>query len=338
MLKQVTTEDERYKEIQKKRIYYKETVICSNCRSDLMWKCGCTSLYTGGMDGYPVELVPRIYIGSSLYLGNNEFMKEKNIGYILNCANSGLMKYVKKKHIIQLSLDGLDEENYDIIGELGERALSYVREALDSSDKSIYINCKMGINRSAVISGYVIWSLNYKLSMEEVIEKIIEKRPICFSNNYFIRHLLYIGDTEDRYKSLRRDEEKNMVYEVYIESKEGIMYPISSSRSQFLNYIKPRRGAKLKLYSYIKYSIEELIESLNILNKLEVYINKCRGLKGGLEELIIEDIRGIDMENSIVKLLDIKITDEEKELMRYMRGEMVERNELIERYEERTII
>lgn len=338
MEKQVAIEDYRYKEIQKKRLYYRETVICNNCREDLMWKCRCSSLYTEGLDGYPVELIPRIYIGSSIYLGNNEFMKEKNIGYILNCANSSLMKYVKKKHIIQLSLDGIDEENYDIIGEIGDRALSYVRDALDNSDKSIYINCKMGINRSAVISGYVIWSLNYKWSMEEVIEKIIEKRPICFSNNYFIRHLLYVGDTEDRYKCLNMDEENNVIYEVYIESKEGIIYPISSGRSKFLNYIKPRKGAKLKLYSYIKYTLEELIESLNMIKKLEKFMSRCRGYNGGIYELRIEDIMEIEMENSIIKLLDINIREEEKELMRYMKGELVKQNELIEIYDKIKII
>jgi protein-tyrosine phosphatase len=201
---QVQEENINYQYLLTLKRYNQISEKCRHCKSKKpIMECICSfKLDKGCIDPYPVCIFPRIYLGSARYLKDNDFLISKNIGFILNCAYPELLDNLEEndynKTIEKLTLNALDDDNYPIINLFGEKSYDFICDALEKSEKNIYIHCQMGFNRSATIAAYCIWKLDEERTMINVINSITKQRPCTFSNHFFIRHLLGIYEEKKK--------------------------------------------------------------------------------------------------------------------------------------------
>jgi len=195
-IRQVREDDVSYVVVDAIKKYHCLIKKCDICKSKAILECACYfNVEHGGYDDKPVEIYPRIYLGSSYYLKKDEFLQKNNIGYILNCAYPSLLDNLSKNEynssLEKLTLNAYDDTDYPIIDLFGDLSFDFVYDALINSSKNIFIHCQMGYNRSAIIASYIIWKLkNNTEDICKIICNIIRLRPFTFSNKFFIRHSL----------------------------------------------------------------------------------------------------------------------------------------------------
>lgn len=163
--------------------------FCTKCkyRYDL---CSCNLSKFGDIDPEPMEIYPGLFLGSLLYLENDEWTDEKNIINTINLTEKDYDEHslLTLKKFNTLHLPSLDIKDYPIIRENGEKTYEFTKNCLDKN-QNVYIHCLMGYNRSACIICYIIWRLSNQ-KMKDIIKSVIEKRPCVFSNRSFIKQLL----------------------------------------------------------------------------------------------------------------------------------------------------
>ncbi len=124
------------------------------------------------------KITDRIYLGNIAGAQNNSFLKENNIGYIINLSNQW---YPKSKEINYLDIPISDSPNTNIKYYFPE-IISFFNKGLNSN-QNIYIHCRAGISRST--TGLIAFLMSKGLSMKDAINYVYSKRNIIQPNQGF---------------------------------------------------------------------------------------------------------------------------------------------------------
>ncbi len=141
------------------------------------------------------RIIDHIYLGNLNSAHNEEFLKNENIGAILNCTVAEeFHPYFLNKPRFRLNVeDSRDRENIEKFRDLLPKSVQFIEEQIDNN-RIVYIHCYWGLMRSAtVVAAYLI--KNYHYTPKEAISFIKQKRPQALSSLYNYNDLL-----EDYYK------------------------------------------------------------------------------------------------------------------------------------------
>jgi len=123
------------------------------------------------MDNYN-EIITNLFLGNINAANDENFIKKYKIKYIINLSNEkiNIFPNIKYKHI------NIDDDPSENIYKYFDKCTSIIDECL-SNNKSILINCKLGLSRSAsIIVAYFIKIKN--LSVSESHDVVNNKRSI----------------------------------------------------------------------------------------------------------------------------------------------------------------
>jgi hypothetical protein len=181
---------EDFEEILDFASYLQENTFCKKCIKSRFDLCSCNRSKYGDIDPEPAEIYPGLYLGSILFIEDDEWMYEKDIKCTINMTENDYLgnKIISMKEIDICHLPSIDKKDFPIIREYGEKAFEFVKSNLEKNNK-IFIHCLMGYNRSACIACYLVWRLTHR-SMKDIIKEVMELRPCIFSNTSFIKQLL----------------------------------------------------------------------------------------------------------------------------------------------------
>lgn len=131
------------------------------------------------------KITDRIYLGNIAGAQNNKFLKENNIGYIINLSN---LWYPKSKEINYLDIPIHDTPNSNIKYYFPE-IIGFFNKGL-RSDQNIYIHCRAGISRST--SGLLAFLMSKGLTMKDAVNYVYSRRNIIQPNpGFWIQLMIY---------------------------------------------------------------------------------------------------------------------------------------------------
>ena len=135
------------------------------------------NLINAGMD----YICDNIFLGDNIAASNETYLKENNIGAVVNCAKDLISNYIEIK-FLELYLYDLSIE---IIIPKFEVAYKFIKEY---SDNNILIHCLQGKSRS--VSLVVFYLMKEKgWDYDTCIKFIKEKRPVISPNIGFVEQL-----------------------------------------------------------------------------------------------------------------------------------------------------
>jgi hypothetical protein len=143
----------------------------------------------GNIDDYNL-IIPNLYLGNINYANNLNFLKEKNIGAILNCTeNEPFNEYFEDKYKHRLSIN--DSRSFDNINKFKNEiveCINFIEECLDKNIP-VYVHCYWGLMRSStVVTAYLI--KKYRIPYRDAINIIKEQRPLAISSLYNFNEIL----------------------------------------------------------------------------------------------------------------------------------------------------
>jgi len=131
------------------------------------------------------EVYPRVFIGTIFNARNIDFLEEKKITHIINCAHEVNNFYEKTHSYCRLEMRDTQIDNLEQVLELAHNELT---EILKDPQNIVLIHCAMGISRSATVLIYFLMKTkkwNYKKTLEFVKRAYSSAQP----NDYFREYL-----------------------------------------------------------------------------------------------------------------------------------------------------
>ncbi|CAM4802361.1 unnamed protein product [Rotaria magnacalcarata] len=144
-------------------------------------------------DETPSLICDRIFLGSAPDARNLEKLQRHHIKYVLNMTGStsypvDFFTASGHSHIILLTLDTHDEDNYDISSHFPV-ALDFIRKSLNTDDEAVLVHCAAGVSRSAtIVAAYLI--ATYHIGATEAVLRVNQARPCACPNIGFLQQLL----------------------------------------------------------------------------------------------------------------------------------------------------
>jgi rhodanese-related sulfurtransferase len=130
------------------------------------------------MNFYPAkEIIPGLWVGSSADSRNRVFLREKDIGLVVNASKT--IPFTSR-HILgyRVAVDDHPSENEAMV-EYFPIACRLIDETL-KSDKSVLVHCYAGVQRSCAIAACYLMYKNQNLTASDAIRRIKEKKPEAF--------------------------------------------------------------------------------------------------------------------------------------------------------------
>jgi hypothetical protein len=136
------------------------------------------------------QITKNIYLGNIIDANNVEFLRNNNIGAILNCTeDEPFNEYFDDKYKYRLSInDSKSINNINTFKKEIMKAIDFIDFCIDK-DVIIYVHCYWGLMRSAtVVACYFI--KEYKMKPEDAVEIIQEQRNFSLSSLYNFNEIL----------------------------------------------------------------------------------------------------------------------------------------------------
>lgn len=123
------------------------------------------------------EIIPGMWIGSSADSRNRVFLREHNIGLVVNASKT--IPFTSR-HILgyRVAVDDHPSEN-DAMLEYLPIACKLIDETLKSG-KNVLVHCYAGVQRSCAIGAAYLMYKNPSLTAYDAIQRIKEKKPEAF--------------------------------------------------------------------------------------------------------------------------------------------------------------
>lgn len=141
------------------------------------------------------HIIHHIYLGNLNSAHNEDFLKNANIGAVLNCTVSEQFHpYFLNKPYLRLDVeDSRTPENIEEFRKKLHFCVQFIEDNI-YNNRIVYVHCYWGLMRSAtVVAAYLI--KNYHYTPQEAISFIKHKRPQALSSLYNYNDLL-----EDYYR------------------------------------------------------------------------------------------------------------------------------------------
>jgi hypothetical protein len=155
----------------------------------------------------PVQLFGFLWIGSAQDAGNPQFLRDKQITHVLNCAGSSCTNpaVIRDAGVTYMQLNALDVLGYPILHRHLDSASIILNEARDTGG-NILVHCMMGMNRSVAIAlGYLLQrGLGGARPLPDMIAQVASHRR-CLTNPSFVKQLVVL-DAALQAKRLRKQQ------------------------------------------------------------------------------------------------------------------------------------
>jgi len=123
------------------------------------------------------EVIPGVWIGSQGDCTSEQFMREHQIGVIINCTKDVPAPFKDRIPTYRIPLDDAEHSNPELI-----RHMEYVAAVIDvckRDGKNVLVHCYAGVSRSAsTVAAYLILATG--MSKEEAIATIRAKKKETF--------------------------------------------------------------------------------------------------------------------------------------------------------------
>lgn len=133
----------------------------------------------------PVEVVPRLFLGSAAASRDMALLKNNGVRLIVNCATELFNHH--EEHFDYFNCDLRDEQHEDILN-LFQGGLGQLIDETRKKQEGVLIHCQAGISRSvAIVLAYL---LTYEtMSLKESFLLVKSKRPVAGPNKGFLEQL-----------------------------------------------------------------------------------------------------------------------------------------------------
>lgn len=135
-------------------------------------------------------ILDQLYLGNLVSSHDEQFLKEHNIGAILNCTvKEEFHPYFLNKSKFRIDVeDSRTPENVAKFGSKLYDAVSFIEDEINNGH-IVYVHCYWGLMRSAtVVAAYLI--KRYQYTPSEAIAFVKQKRPQSLSSLYNYNDLL----------------------------------------------------------------------------------------------------------------------------------------------------
>jgi len=130
------------------------------------------------------EIVPNLYLGDVYAAHNSQELKKRNITHIVTCTVGVVPPFPESFKYMHLKILDCAAE---AIHEHFQETTQFISEALKENGK-VLIHCIRGVSRSAtIVAAYLMIAM--RMSYEDAVKKIREKRPIARPNYGFMMQL-----------------------------------------------------------------------------------------------------------------------------------------------------
>jgi len=143
------------------------------------------------------EIVPNLYLGDVYAAHNSKELKRRKITHIVTCTVGVHPPYPENFKYMHLKiLDCAAETIHEHFAETSQ----FIADALAGGGK-VLVHCIRGVSRSAtIVAAYLMTSL--RVSSEEAVRMIRDKRPIARPNYGFVIQLAMYGASLQKEKSI----------------------------------------------------------------------------------------------------------------------------------------
>ena len=140
------------------------------------------------MQCQPAWVYPRILLGAGNQL-TPIFTAKYNITHVVNCAFAGdFPEWWRKKHPGNYAeLHAIDSMAVKILDWYPEFE-NWMRFFLRSTDGTVFVHCKAGVNRSAYLVLTFV-SKNFGIDFRRLLAAVRRQRPIICDNSAFMRQV-----------------------------------------------------------------------------------------------------------------------------------------------------
>jgi hypothetical protein len=139
----------------------------------------------------PIEVMDRVWLGSSDDAANNYFLGDERISHVVNCADESARGslYVRGKALKYACLNAIDSLGYPLIATHYPLFKGMMDFALDSDpEHRVFVHCRMGLNRSvALLALYTAERTGTDLA--DVVHQMWQRRPGILENDAFIQQM-----------------------------------------------------------------------------------------------------------------------------------------------------
>lgn len=135
-------------------------------------------------------ILPNLYLGNINYSNNEEFLKKKKIGAIVNCTKDEMFHpYFNEKPKLRLTInDSKDPENIEEFKKEIIKSIDFINDCI-KKNIPVYVHCYWGLMRSAtVVAAYLIKIRGF--SRKDAINFVREQRPYSLSSLYNFNEIL----------------------------------------------------------------------------------------------------------------------------------------------------
>ncbi len=136
------------------------------------------------------KIIDNIYLGNLVSAHNEDFLKNENIGAIINCTvKEEFHPYFLNKPKYRLDVeDSRDNENIQKFWLKLNDTVEFIDYEINNGN-IVYVHCYWGLMRSAtVVAAYLI--KKYQYTPQEAIQFVKQKRPQSLSSIYNYNDLL----------------------------------------------------------------------------------------------------------------------------------------------------
>lgn len=130
------------------------------------------------------EIIPKLYVGNCLSAFDKEFLKNHNIGMIVNCTKeipyrTTVIDDLKIKTIRIPVLDDKTDKEINRMSIFLPEVYEDIKKFYDENNKKILIHCFAGKQRSAICASYFIHRY-LNISKDDSIKLLKVRRDGCF--------------------------------------------------------------------------------------------------------------------------------------------------------------
>ena len=130
-------------------------------------------------------ILPRLYLGSAIeHAYDDDFLKDKRITHVLNCAIELPIRYPKHIIINHIKMNDNDDNSAEHIF----KGADIINETLKNSSSNLLVHCMAGRSRSvSVVLAYLVKYKNY--SPDKALEYVKSCRDCVKPYNGFLTHI-----------------------------------------------------------------------------------------------------------------------------------------------------
>jgi len=131
------------------------------------------------------EVVPGIMVGNICFAGNLTAMKAANVTHVVPAASEWGVQFPGEFHYFDRVSPLSDGDDFD--ADYFKEGVAFILEN-HHEPNVILVHCNMGISRSTTM---VVMALakDLRISNEQALEMVREKRPFAMPNTYYMRML-----------------------------------------------------------------------------------------------------------------------------------------------------